>query len=77
VSSANVLMPKLLVKRYWGRGPRTLTSIATRFEVSTQAMSYRLRQLGLTDAPERCAWQTDIDSTQQTKGRWTTQLEAA
>ncbi|MDB9846213.1 ImmA/IrrE family metallo-endopeptidase [Acidimicrobiales bacterium] len=56
VFAANVLMPKALVKRYWGRGPRNITSMARRFDVSTQAMRYRLRQLGLVDTPERCAW---------------------
>lgn len=52
--AACVLMPKLLVKRYWGQGPRTITALAKRFGVSAQAMSYRLDQLGLSEPKQRC-----------------------
>jgi len=54
--AACVLMPKLLVKRYWGTGPRTVSAMAQRFGVSAQAMSYRLNQLGLTEPRKRCNW---------------------
>ncbi len=52
--AACVLMPKLYVKRHWGRGPRTISSMARVFEVSPTAMKYRLDQLGLLDEPRRC-----------------------
>ena len=54
--AACVLMPKLYVKRHYGRGPRTLTSMARTFDVSPAAMKYRLDQLGLIDQPQRCNW---------------------
>jgi len=54
--AACVLMPKMYVKRHWGRGPRTLTSMAETFGVSPAAMKYRLDQLGLADEPRRCQW---------------------
>ncbi|MEZ5229207.1 MAG: ImmA/IrrE family metallo-endopeptidase [Acidimicrobiales bacterium] len=52
--AACVLMPKLYVKRHWGQGPRTPTSMAKMFGVSPAAMKYRLDQLGVLDEPERC-----------------------
>lgn len=55
--AACVLMPKLYVKRHWGQGPRTVSAMARRFEVSPQAMKYRLSQLQLLDEPSRrCVW---------------------
>lgn len=57
IFAASVLMPKLHVKRYWGRGPRTVSTMAARFGVSPQAMSYRLDQLGLTEPRPRCGRQ--------------------
>ena len=54
--AACVLMPKMYVKRHWGRGPRSVTSIAQLFKVSPAAMRYRLDQLGLVDKPKRCRW---------------------
>lgn len=54
--AACLLMPRLLVKRHWGIGPRRVTAMAARFGVSPQAMSYRLDQLGLTEPHPRCAW---------------------
>ncbi len=54
--AACVLMPKLYVKRHWGQGPRTLTSMAETFGVSPAAMKYRLDQLGLIDERQRCRW---------------------
>lgn len=56
--AACLLMPRLLVKRYWGTGPRKISVMAERFGVSPQAMSYRLDQLGLTEPRPRCAWTT-------------------
>lgn len=54
--AACVLMPKLYVKRHWGQGPRTLTSMAKTFGVSPAAMKYRLDQLGLLGEAQRCRW---------------------
>ena len=54
--AACVLMPKMYVKRHWGRGPRSVTAMAKRFDVSPAAMRYRLDQLGLIDTPTRCRW---------------------
>ena len=54
--AACVLMPKMYVKRRWGRGPRSITSMARLFDVSPAAMRYRLDQLGLIDKPQRCHW---------------------
>lgn len=54
--AACLLMPRLLVKRHWGIGPRRVAAMAARFGVSPQAMSYRLDQLGLTEPRPRCAW---------------------
>ena len=54
--AACVLMPKMYVKRHWGRGPRSVTSMAGLFDVSPAAMRYRLDQLGLIDKPRRCRW---------------------
>lgn len=60
--AAHLLMPRLLVKRYWGQGPRDVASLSRRFEVSTQAMSYRLMQLGLTEPRSRCASPSQLKS---------------
>ena len=54
--AACVLMPKMYVKRHWGRGPRSITSMARLFDVSPAAMRYRLDQLGLIEKPKRCRW---------------------
>jgi len=54
--AACVLMPKLYVKRHWGRGPRDVATMAWRFRVSPAAMKYRLDQLGLLDRERRCRW---------------------
>lgn len=54
--AACVLMPKMYVKRHWGRGPRSVASMARLFDVSPAAMRYRLDQLGLIDTPTRCRW---------------------
>src|SRR6266498_5267063 len=50
-----VLMPKRLVKRAWGEGIQRLSDLADYFDVSPQAMSVRLAQLGLTELRPRCA----------------------
>lgn len=52
--AACLLMPKRLVKRYWGERVQTVSGLADRFGVSTQAMRYRLLQLGVIDTPARC-----------------------
>ena len=54
--AACVLMPKMLVKRHWGRGPRTVTQMAELFGVSRKAMAYRLEDLGLLLDSRRCSW---------------------
>lgn len=54
--AANVLMPRSLVKRYWGEGPRSIDSLAQRFDVSHQAMAYRVRLLGLDEQRRRCTF---------------------
>lgn len=56
--AACVLMPKMLVKRHWGRGPRSIHCMAELFGVSPQAMSYRLRDLGLLEERRRCSRKT-------------------
>jgi Zn-dependent peptidase ImmA (M78 family) len=50
-----VLMPKRLVKRAWGEGIQRLNDLADLFDVSPQAMSVRLAQLGLTEPRPRCS----------------------
>jgi Zn-dependent peptidase ImmA (M78 family) len=52
--AACLLMPKKWVKRYWGMGVQDPAQLALRFDVSSQAMAYRLNQLGLTDPTPRC-----------------------
>ena len=75
--AACVLMPKLLIKRHWGIGPRTVTTMAKQFDVSPQAMSYRLDQLKLTDPKPRCAWTTTTTPTITTTADSLTIMEAA
>jgi len=70
--AACLLMPKRWVKRYWGEGIQTMTGLADRFGVSTQAMRYRLLQLGLIDTPPRC--RTPRYQTGQT---WRARMEVA
>ncbi len=53
--AAFILMPKMLVKRYWGRGEDS-RALARRFDVSLAAMNYRLHDLGLTQPTRRCSW---------------------
>lgn len=52
--AACALMPKRWVKRLWGEGHQNTTGLAADFGVSTQAMRYRLHELGLTEPPARC-----------------------
>lgn len=49
-----VLMPKLLVKRYVGRGENS-HQLAERFGVSLPAVAVRLSQLGVSEPVRRCA----------------------
>jgi Zn-dependent peptidase ImmA (M78 family) len=53
--AACLLMPKKWVKRYWGMGVQDPAQLALRFDVSSQAMAYRLNQLGLSEPSPRCA----------------------
>lgn len=53
--AACFLMPRLWVKRLWGRGEQDPAALARRFQVSVDAMEIRLQQLGLVDRTSRCA----------------------
>lgn len=48
-----VLMPRRLVKKAWGDGCQSVYRLANRFDVSDQAMQFRLDQIGLTDPSKR------------------------
>jgi hypothetical protein len=52
--AACVLMPKRWVKTVFFSETQYIQQLALKFEVSRQAMSYRLDQLGLTESPPRC-----------------------
>ena len=52
--AACALMPKLYVKRLFGRGVHQPHQLADYFGVSTTAMRYRLEQLGLIPRAHRC-----------------------
>jgi predicted transcriptional regulator len=47
--AACLLMPRPWIKRDWYGGMRNVSELARRYNVSTQAMSMRLSELGLTD----------------------------
>jgi len=51
--AACLLMPKRWVKRLWGERMQSITELARTFGVSTQAMRYRLNQLGLIETTRR------------------------
>ena len=69
------LMPKRLVKRAWGEGIQRLSELADHFDVSPQAMSVRLAQLGLTEPRPRCAPPTRQTFTAR-RGRYHRSLSA-
>jgi hypothetical protein len=48
------LVPRRLLKRAWGEGIQRTTDLAETFEVSTQAIEVRLRQVGLVAQDPRC-----------------------
>jgi len=50
--AAHVLMPTALVKREWFKW-QDLATVASLFNVSTEAMGFRLDKLGLTGEPKR------------------------
>ncbi len=52
--AACVLMPKKWVKRLWCDGCQVIGELAQKFEVSNQAMKFRIDELDLTDSPKRC-----------------------
>lgn len=52
--AACLLMPRLWIKRAWRKGEQSTRTLANRFDVSQSAMSFRLRQIGLTEAAARC-----------------------
>lgn len=52
--AAAVLMPRAWIKRAWGQGIQGEAELARLFDVSREAMRYRLRALGLTEVPKRC-----------------------
>ncbi len=47
--AACLLMPRRLVKQAWGRGIQRIPDLAAHFQVSEQAMKYRVDQLRLAD----------------------------
>jgi Zn-dependent peptidase ImmA (M78 family) len=51
--AACLLIPRPMLKRVWGQGLQEVRALADLFEVSGQAMSYRLRQVGLTEVTAR------------------------
>lgn len=53
--AASLLMPRRWVKRAWFAGRQDVAELAWFFEVSPQAMRYRLHQLGLLEPLPRCA----------------------
>ncbi len=52
--AACLLMPKKVVKRLWCQGNQNIGRLAGMLFVSTQALRFRLEQLGLTEPPGRC-----------------------
>jgi Zn-dependent peptidase ImmA (M78 family) len=52
--AACLLMPKRVVKRLWCHGNQNIVLLAENLGVSTQALRFRLDQLGLTEHPQRC-----------------------
>lgn len=52
--AASVLMPKAWVKTAFFTGTQRVEDLALHFDVSRQAMSVRLRQLGLSEPSRRC-----------------------
>jgi Zn-dependent peptidase ImmA (M78 family) len=52
--AATLLMPRPWVKRAWGNGIQDVAELADLFDVSREAMRYRLRSLGLTEVRKRC-----------------------
>jgi Zn-dependent peptidase ImmA (M78 family) len=56
--AACLLMPRPWIKAAWADGQQSERDLATRFDVSRQAMALRLRLLGLIDARPRCDYQS-------------------
>ena len=52
--AACLLMPKVIVKRLWFQRTQNIVRLAEMLLVSTRALRFRLDQLGLTEAPQRC-----------------------
>jgi Zn-dependent peptidase ImmA (M78 family) len=52
--AACLLMPKRVVKRLWCQGNQNIALLAENLGVGTQALRFRLDQLGLTERPQRC-----------------------
>ena len=68
--AACLLMPKRLMKRLWYSGHQNVAEVARTLQVSTQAVRYRLDQLGLTEPAGRCGWSSrSIHHTTTTGGR--------
>lgn len=53
--AANLLMPRLWVKRAWVNTSQDSMKLARMFDVSADAMRFRLEQLGLADPVLRCS----------------------
>lgn len=62
--AACLLMPKKWVKRLYGQGVQDTAELAWRFNVSPQAMAFRLTTLGLTPPAPRC---TGVDLVRQNR----------
>lgn len=52
--AACLLMPRAWVKRAWSGGEQTVPELASLFQVSREAMRYRLESLGLLSKRVRC-----------------------
>lgn len=52
--AATLLMPRKWVKRAWGEGIQDVAELARLFDVSREAMRYRLMAVGLTSRMPRC-----------------------
>jgi len=53
VFAACLLMPRPMLKRFWGNGFQDVAVLADLFSVSRQAMTYRLQNLGLAEPAPR------------------------
>lgn len=71
------LMPKRLMKRFWGNGVQRPSALAQRFRVSERAIDVRLAQLGLTEPRDRCTPPTKVRSGWRARRTYYRQLSTA